>query len=155
MQRQLSDRTAELTAELAAQLKAARAALHEAVAAGSSAAITKSLGDLNVLVERIAKYASTLKASMTAAEFDAGVLGASPVAPDPAIDEAANLLLILVSNGLASFCSATRFQRWCRTGDLSGSVGEIRERFFADHPSNYLTKTVCRHLLAAQGITRE
>jgi hypothetical protein len=131
--------------------------LKESVAANDVAAATRHPETLAQLSLGVAECLSPspLPKPMTAAEFDAGVMGATTLAPDPAIDEAANTLLALIGNSVATFCSAMTFKTWCQSADLSGSVGEIRERFFEAHPGHYLTKTVCRHLLATQGIAKE
>ena len=65
------------------------------------------------------------------------------------------MLVMLIGKGLLTFCAATRFKTWCKTGDLSGTVGEIRERFFVDHPADYLSKSICKHLLVTLGIDKE
>ena len=138
---------------LKAKLKAERAALRRAVA--DPTALAQSLTNLSELMKRIGEHVDSIQMGLTAAEFDNGVMGATSIPSDPAIEEAANTLLTLAANGLSTFCSATRFTTWCRTADLSGSVAEIRERFFEKFPLDYLSKSVCRHLLAAQGIVKE
>jgi hypothetical protein len=150
MQSHLSDLTG-----LKAELKAQRAALRQAASEHNEPATAESIAALNTLVERIAERVKRDSLSLTAAEFDASIMGAMRVTPDPAIEEAADILLTLIGNGLATFCSAMRFKSWCRTADLSGSVSQIRQRFFSDRPADYVTTTVCRRILGILGIERE
>ena len=118
--------TSDSVAGLVAELKAQRAAFRQAVAAHDRAVVARWLTNLNDLMARLSTLADSFKTSLTAREFETGCLGATPLPHDPLADEVGTQLIAALTSGLQCAREAAQFRKWCKTGNLSGTVGQIR-----------------------------